>query len=81
MTFAEWVAQSGLGSAEIGALIGRDLSTVTELIAGRRWPSGDTALRILEVTGGAVSKWDVDTFKENRRLPAISARQRQAEAA
>lgn len=68
MTFAEWFPTSGLTTGEVAEAIGRDLSTVTELLAGRRWPSSDTALKLLDLSKGVVRTWDAQAFHANRRL-------------
>lgn len=59
-------------SPEIGRLIGRDAATVSELRAGRRWPSGPTALRIYDLSEGKVREWGVETFKARRRLGGVA---------
>ena len=61
---------SGLSVAQFAARAGIHNSTVSEIYRGRRWPEPDTALLILEATGGAVSVWDVTWYRANRRIHA-----------
>jgi hypothetical protein len=69
-TLQEWFAESNLGSADVAAGIGVHVSTINELLRGRRWPDGTTVRLLHEFTNGVVCVWDAELYVRHRRVPA-----------
>lgn len=79
-TLQEWLPTSGLTIEGLADAAGIHYSTASEVYRGRRWPDSNTVVAILTVSGGAVSCWDADYFKTNRRVTSWM-RQRAEKAA
>lgn len=58
MTLDQYLTATGISEATFGRLIDLSQPHVHRLRTGESWPSRDTALRIREVTSGAVSAND-----------------------
>ena len=61
MTLLEYLTQHGLTYRDFAAQLGRDSAEVWRWANGHRMPDLRTALRIKEITGGAVAP---DSFVE-----------------
>jgi 3,4-dihydroxy 2-butanone 4-phosphate synthase/GTP cyclohydrolase II len=58
MTFAAWVEQQQLSKSEVGRQLGISPGHVSDLCAGRFWPSRKVAIKIWRLTDGAVTPND-----------------------
>jgi plasmid maintenance system antidote protein VapI len=81
MTLQEWFAATGIMPTKLAGELGMHFSTIIEMRSGRRWPNSNTALRIKEATGGAVTLWDITYFQANRRIHAYQRPREEVEAA
>jgi len=58
MKFADWIGQQQLSKSEVGRRLGISQGHVSDLCAGRFWPSRAVAAKIWQLTGGAVTPND-----------------------
>lgn len=68
MTLQAWLPASGFTIETFAEVVGIHYSTASEIYRGRRWPDSNTILAIQRVSGGAVSYWDAEYFRQNRRV-------------
>jgi Helix-turn-helix domain len=69
-TLRDWVSESGMTHAQAARAIGRNISTLTELLSGRRWPDSTTVAKCFTASGGRVNLWDAAfhmTVRQPRR--------------
>lgn len=70
MKLSDYIAKSGIKRQDFATLIGVSQGYVTQLCQGVVWPGREVAMRIAEVTGGAVTPNDfikpVETIEGGR---------------
>ena len=60
MRLGEWLRAERKTQETFAEEIGMSQSYISQLIAGMKWPSRETARKIVEKTGGAVTLQDFD---------------------
>jgi 3,4-dihydroxy 2-butanone 4-phosphate synthase/GTP cyclohydrolase II len=71
MKFADWIKQQGFSQIEVGHQLGISQGHVSDLCAGRFWPSRAVALKILRLTGGAVTPNDFLSDEERAEISGM----------
>jgi predicted XRE-type DNA-binding protein len=64
MKFGDWIDRKGLTQVDVGAKLGIGQGHVSDLVAGRFWPSRAIAVKIWHLTKGAVTPNDFLTDEE-----------------
>jgi 3,4-dihydroxy 2-butanone 4-phosphate synthase/GTP cyclohydrolase II len=64
MQLGDWIEQRGLSRSEVARQLGISPGHVTDLCAGRFWPSRAVAIKIWRLTDGAVTPNDFLTEGE-----------------
>jgi len=64
MKFSDWIEQERLSRSEVGRRLGISQGHISDLCAGRFWPSRSIAVRIWRLTDGAVTPNDFLTDEE-----------------
>lgn len=70
LTVQEWFPTSGYNTTTLAQALSCDVSTINELLRGRRWPSLLLAAKLYRLTAGVVSRWDAPFHEANQRIPA-----------
>jgi hypothetical protein len=69
MTLTDWIARENLTQTEVAFRLGLSQGHVSDLCAGRFWPSRTIAAKIWRMTKGAVTPNDFLTDTERSEKP------------